>query len=125
MPTAAPTTTSELQCTPVWTREYATVAASGATASAVRGLSSATAVAKAAAAALCPDGNDDEVGALISLRGNGSSSAAGLRRATSDLSTTLTTKLAPPTDTMPRNAALRVAPGRTASAVATPVHSRL
>src|SRR3954470_19140728 len=67
-PSATPAATSLVQCTPTWIREYATVAASGTTQLAARGLSMATAVAKAAADAACPEGNDDDVGGESSDR---------------------------------------------------------
>jgi hypothetical protein len=62
LPSAAPATTSDAQWTPTCTREYATDAASGATARPSFGLSIATAVMNAAADAACPDGNDEDVG---------------------------------------------------------------
>ncbi len=62
VPISIPAATSEGQWTPVCTREYATAAAIGATASPAAGDSIATAVANAAADAACPDGNDDDRG---------------------------------------------------------------
>ena len=125
LPTAAPTTTSDVQCTPTCTREYATAAASGATTRPSRGASMLTAVANAAAEAECPDGNDDEVGGLAMVWYAGSSEAAGRRRGSSGLSTALASALAPAMASTPRAAALRVAPRRAASTDATVNQSRL
>ncbi len=51
MPMVAPTAMSVGQCTPVWTREYATAAASGARTAPAAGDSMHTAVVNAAAEA--------------------------------------------------------------------------
>lgn len=91
----------------------------------MRGLSRATAVTKAAAAALCPDGKDDEDGTGTNRRYGGSTSAAGRRRAKIGFSTALTVKLAPATAITPRTAARRGVPARVDSSVADNSHSML
>jgi hypothetical protein len=125
VPTAAPASTSELQCTPTCTRDQATAAASGATASPARGLSMATAVVNAAAEAACPEGNELEVGRRRSRRSGGISASGGRRRGSSGLSTALAVVLAPRMATRPRRAARRVVPARPASTAATVNQSRL
>ena len=111
-PSAAPATTSELQCTPTCTREYATLAASGASARPSLGLSSPTAVANAAAEAACPDGNDDDVGGSGRVWYAGSSEAAGRRRGSKGLHRAFAVALASAMASTPRPAALRVTPRR-------------
>src|SRR4051812_33447120 len=81
------------------------------------------AVVNAAAEAACPDGNDEEVGRLVSLRAIGTRSAAGLRRGNRVLPIAFALKLAPAMATTPRNAALRVIPFRVASTPAIANHS--
>ena len=124
VPMASPTPTSEGQWTPVWTREYATARARGATASPARGDSMATAVAKAAAEAECPEGNDEDVGRFRRRRCAGTSSSAGRRRGNSGFPMRLAAALAPAIATTPRSAPRRVAPLRVASRAATPHHRR-
>jgi hypothetical protein len=124
-PIAVPAATSDGQCTPVCTREYATAAATGATAAASAGDSIASAVVNAAADAACPDGNDDDVGRLVSRRGTSSRSAAGRRRGNRRFATRLALKLAPPIAASPRSAARRVTPLRNASTPATTSHNTL
>src|SRR5256885_11566568 len=85
----------------------------------------ATAVVNAAADAAWPDGNEEDVGGLGTVRQWGSGSGAGRRRGSSGLATALVRKLAAPMDSTPRNAARRVTLFREASAEAMANHSTL
>src|SRR5690349_15821302 len=85
----------------------------------------ATAVAKAAADAECPDGNDDEVGRLDRRRCTAIRSAAGLRRGKSDFPTRFALADAPAMAATPLSAPRRNDPFPVARMAATTNHSRL
>jgi licheninase len=91
----------------VATRDAATPAATTATGAASSGHSSATPVAKAAAEAECPEGNDVVIGGRRRPRCFGTRWTGGLGRRTARLLTTFAAKLARPRPTIPRRAARR------------------
>lgn len=74
---SVPPTTSDGQCAPVCTREYATAAATGAMTAPATGRSIATPAANAAALAEWPEGNDGDVGSRRMRRAAGSSVWSG------------------------------------------------
>ncbi len=87
--------------------------------------SSATPVAKAAAEAACPDGNDVVTGCRLSCRTDGTRSSIGRSRRTAPLPTVLIATDATASEAAPRNAARRerALPPRAAIPAAVPNQS--
>src|SRR5438270_8579682 len=106
------------------TRPYATPAAITTTGNARAGDSSTTPVANAAADAEWPLGNDVVRGWRASWRRGGTSVSNGRVRRTAHFAGPLATALATPSDISPRTAARRPSFPVSASAPATPNHSR-
>ena len=122
-PIAEPKSTSEGQCAPVWTREYATPSAAGANAAPNDGLTSPTPTAKATAEAEWPDGMDELLGCGWTNLNTGRCSGSGRARGNRVLKTPLVTAEATAWAMSPCRAARRGLPGIVAMTPATAIHS--
>src|SRR6476660_1191568 len=122
-PIAEPNSTSEGQCAPVCTLEYATPAATGAMTAPSTGCTSPVPRANATAEAEWPDGMDELVGCGCTKRNTGRCSGRGRARGSRVLKTSLVTAEATPWASSPWTAARLVRPGMAAATAATPNQS--
>ena len=122
-PIADPKKTSEGQWAPVWTREYATPAARGASAAPRAGRTRPAPSTNATAEAECPDGMEELVGWGWTKRKTGRCSGSGRARGSSVLNPRFVTAEATACASTPCRAARRVLPGKRAITAAMPNQS--